>query len=256
MTNNPASNLFISPRILLVDDDAGIREEFRQSFEDYGVIAASSGEEALKILKKPHEIDLVILDVRMSGMSGIEALDNIKRIAPDVRVVIFTGYGSKDLAVEALRARADDFIEKSLDTHALRKTIETNLEYKKRFQYGPGIDNKIAQVKELLLRNAHKKVTLQDAASAVFLSPKYLSRVFKQFTKKGFSDFKLSCKMDHAKKLLMKTGGTVEEISDNLGYANPESFIRQFKKIAKLTPSQFRAKVRRSKKQYSYLKKT
>ena len=245
MMKSQSNNFGVSPRILLVDDDIALREEFKEYFEEYGVIDASNGEEALKILKKPHAIDLVILDVRMSGMSGIEVLENIKKIAPEVHVVIFTGYGSKDVAVEALRSRADDYVEKSLDIQSMKKTIEAHLEQKQRSEFGPGIESKIAQVKEFLARNAHKKVTLQDAAAAVFLSPKYLSRIFKQHSKKGFNDFKLACKIEYAKKLLKDSAYTVEQISDNLGYANPESFIRQFKKITKSTPSQFRAKARK-----------
>lgn len=64
--------LTIPSKILLVDDDRVFRDEFRDTFEEYGIRDASSGEEALEILKRPNEIDLVILDVRMPGINGIE----------------------------------------------------------------------------------------------------------------------------------------------------------------------------------------
>jgi CheY-like chemotaxis protein len=54
-------------RILLVDDDAIFRSEFKECFEEFGTVEASNGEEALRILKKPHELELVILDVPISG---------------------------------------------------------------------------------------------------------------------------------------------------------------------------------------------
>jgi len=127
---------FVPPRILLVDDDSIFRQEFAECFEELQIAQASSGTEAIQFLKKPNEIDLVILDVRMSGMSGIEVLEKIKQIAPDVRVVIFTGYGSKSVAVEALRSRADDYIEKPLNVEATREVIEKHLGAKERQKYG------------------------------------------------------------------------------------------------------------------------
>ncbi len=237
-----------SARILLVDDDPVLRQEFIESFDEFTITEASSGEEAIQILKKPNEIDLVILDVRMSGMNGIEVLDRIKQIAPDIRVVIFTGYGSKDVAVEALRSRANDYLEKPIDIQATRQIIERHLQNKERQDYGSGIEDKIKHIKAFLLRNFHKKVTLEDAAKAVYLSPKYLSRIFKEHAKVGFSEYKLSLRIEEAKKFLQNSGYTVEQISDRLGYQNPESFIRQFKKLSGLTPTGYRKKIRKKTK--------
>lgn len=234
-------------RILLVDDDQIFRLEFLDCFKEYGVVEACSGEEALKILKKPNEIDLVMLDVRMAGMDGIAVLEQIKKITPDIRVVIFTGYSSKDVAIEALRGRADDYLEKPLDIKATKEIIEKHLEGKDRAKYGQGIEDKINRAKDFISRNFHKKVTLNDAASAVCLSPKYLSRIFKEHVKSGFSEYKLALKIEKAKNMLKKTTDTVEQISDKLGYENSESFIRQFKKITKVTPAKFRLKVRKKK---------
>lgn len=234
-------------RILLVDDDPIFRSEFVECFQEYGIAEASSGDEALAILKKPNELDIVILDVRMSGMNGIEALAKIRKLAPKIRIVILTGYGSKDVAVEALRGQADDYIEKPMDIEATRQVIE-NFLGTKRNEDGldaEDIEGKVERVKDFIRRNVYKKVTLEDAAQAVCLSSKYLSRVFKEHAGEGFNEYKLSLKIEEAKNFLAKTGYTVEQISDKLGYLNPESFIRQFKKITKKTPSEFRTKCKR-----------
>jgi YesN/AraC family two-component response regulator len=239
----------ITPRILIVDDDQVLRSEFIDTFEEYGVIEASDGEEALRILKKANEIDLVMLDVRMSGLNGIEVLNRIRKISPGVRVVIFTGYGSKDVIVEALRGQADDYIEKPLDVEATREVIEKFLANKKGRPGSDAMDikAKLEHVKEFIKRNVLKKITLKDAAAAVYLSPKYLSRIFKEQTGEGFNEFKFAVKTEEAKNLLLNTGYNINQISDKLGYENPESFIRQFKKITKKTPTEFRrAKTKRS----------
>jgi len=233
-------------KILMVDDDSFFRSEFASYFSDYGVQEASNGEEAFIRLRRPNEIDLVFLDVRMSGINGIELLNRIRKLYPQLHVIILTAYGSKDIAVEALRAQADNYLEKPLDVGATRQLIETYLGTK-RGQAGfeaINIKDKIERVKNFLQRNSLKKVTLKDAAEAVFLNPKYLSRVFKEHAGEGFKEYKLSFKMGDAKDLLVKTNYTVAQISDKLGYQNPESFIRQFKKVTAKTPTEFRKKQR------------
>ncbi|MFW6211194.1 MAG: helix-turn-helix domain-containing protein, partial [bacterium] len=92
----------------------------------------------------------------------------------------------------------------------------------------------------IMAKNFDKKISLAGMADFVAISPKYLSRVFEEVEGIGFSDYKLKIKTDEAKKLLMK-GYTVEQVSDELGYRNPESFIRIFKKITGKTPSRFRS---------------
>lgn len=236
--------LTIPAKILLVDDDRVFRDEFRDTFEEYGIRDASSGEEALEILKRPNEIDLVILDVRMPGINGIEVLSKIRKISSDVAIVILTAYSSKDVAIEALREKADDYIEKPLDVEATKEVIEKMLKVKRNGNEnsGGGIEGKIERVKSFLQRNCFKKVNLEDAAEIVYLSPKYLSRIFKKYAKTGFNDYKLSLKVNRAKILLKKSSYNINQISDKLGYENTESLIKCFKKITGFTPTEYREK--------------
>ncbi len=236
--------------ILLVDDDPEFREEFREYFDGFEFMEAGNGKEALELLKKPNEIDLVILDVKMPGMNGLEVLSRIKEMAPEIGIIISTGYSTKDTAIEAFRNQADNYLEKPLDIEATREMIDKVLDSKKGLPdfAASDITDKIERVKYFIERNCFKKVTLEDAAAAVCLSPKYLSRVFKEQTKRGFNDYKLSVKMAQAKNLLIETGYNVNQISDRLGYENTESFIRQFKKLAKSTPSAYRRKGKHKRK--------
>ena len=231
-------------KILLVDDDQEFRSEFGDCFEEYDIIEASNGEEALKILKKPNEIDLVILDVRMPGMDGIEVLGKIKKMMPEVGIIIFTGYGSKDVVVEALRKQADDYLEKPFDIDKTRRIIEKVLDTKRGGTEYDAIDTKgiMERVMRFAERNWAKRVSLQDAADAVYLSPKYLSRLFKENTGMGFSEYKLKVKIKKAQELLRKTGYTIDQISYKIGYQNSESFIRIFKKLTRYTPTEYRKK--------------
>lgn len=235
--------------ILLVDDDKEFREEFRDYLEDYQVIEACNGEEALKLLKKPNVIDLVILDVMMPGLRGTEVLKEMRKTDPHLGIIILTGYSSEDVAIEALKGRADDYIQKPVDIDKAKEIIERLLETKR----GEGdidivdIKGKIERVKHFVERNYHKKVCLKDAAQAVYLSPKYLSRIFKQSTGKSFSEYKLKIKTEKAKELLSKTGYNVNQLAEKLGYENAESFIRLFRRFAGYTPTEYRKKFKKDK---------
>ena len=103
------------PIVLIVDDEEGIRESLSGIFEDegYDILSAISGEEAIKILKE-HSPDLVLLDIWLSGMDGIETLQEIKPLRPDLPVIMISGHGNIELAVKAAKMGAYDFLEKPL----------------------------------------------------------------------------------------------------------------------------------------------
>ena len=233
--------------IMIVDDDDEFRGELREFLEGHTVIEAASGEQALRVLRRPHEIDLVVLDEVLPGMPGTAVLRAIRQIAPELGVIMLTGNATKDVAVSALQGRADDFIEKPPDPALLQRMIAAQLARRPgRAAVGEaGTAAKVAHVQRLLRRNVDKKATLAELSAAVCLSPKYLSRAFAEVTGRRFGDYKASLKIERARQLLGKTDHTVAWIAEHLGYQNPESFIRQFKRIAKTTPSRYRAGRRR-----------
>lgn len=228
--------------ILLVDDDREFREELRDSLFDYRIVEAKDGDAALKILGKPNEIDLVILDVMMPGEQGTEVLRKIKKASPKLGIIIVTGYSSKDIAIEALKGHADDYIEKPVDIDKLKRVIEEVLRHKKDegSAISGGIKGKLEKVKKFIQRNYDKKLSLSDAAALVYLSPKYLSRIFRESTGKRFSQYKCELKVKKSQELLKNGNFSISQISEKLGYENTESFIRIFKKIAGHTPAQYR----------------
>lgn len=234
-------------KILIVDDDADFREELKASLENYEIVEVSSGAQAIKLLGRANEIALVILDVNLPGIMGTDVLRQIKKTDPSLGIIILTGYSSKDVAIDALKGHADDYIEKPVDINKLKEVIENVISYRR----GDtdinlcGLEGKVERIKQFIKKNWNRKIGLEDAAHTVCLSPKYLSRIFKQYTGKNFIEYKLTIKVQKAKYLLTKTGYNVNQVSDRLGYENTESFIRQFKKIAGCTPTSFRKKKRK-----------
>lgn len=106
-----------STTILLVDDEKILVELMSKRLitRNYIVFTASSGIEALEVLKTNKTIDIVILDVKMAGMDGIETLKLIKKSYPLVEVIMLTGYPQVDDAIDCMRFGAYDYLKKVVD---------------------------------------------------------------------------------------------------------------------------------------------
>jgi DNA-binding NtrC family response regulator len=120
-----------APRLLLVDDEERFRVTLSKLLGVRGiqVAAVGSGEEALEELKnKPY--DVILLDVRMPGMNGIEALAAIKKINPDLEVIILTGHASVDAAVDIMKLGGYDYLLKPCSVDELMDKIDGAYERK------------------------------------------------------------------------------------------------------------------------------
>ncbi|MCS7066808.1 MAG: response regulator [Fimbriimonadales bacterium] len=115
-------------RVLIVDDDDLVRETLRFVLEDggYRVYSAASGAEALRLLER-EPIDIVLSDIFMPGMNGFDLLRQIRERAPETPVILITGYGNIEMAREALKQGASDFITKPYNIHEIPIMIERNL---------------------------------------------------------------------------------------------------------------------------------
>ncbi len=114
--------------ILITDDEKSIRNTLREilEFENYNIMEAENGEKALATIQK-ERIDLVILDIKMQGMDGIEVLERIKKMEPGLPVIMISGHGTIKIAVEATKLGAFDFLEKPPDLNRLLISIRNGL---------------------------------------------------------------------------------------------------------------------------------
>ena len=108
-------------KILLVDDEEGIRKVLGISLEDkgYEVFTAQNAEEALPLFRKI-DPQIVLTDIKMPGMGGIQLLRRIKKESPDTEVIMITGHGDVDLAIQSLKFEATDFITKPIHDDVLK----------------------------------------------------------------------------------------------------------------------------------------
>jgi PAS domain S-box-containing protein len=157
-------------KILIVDDEDSFREVVRMLLEKekHDIIDAASGDEALRIIST-EQPDLVLLDVMMPDMTGMQVLEELKRERPEIDVIMITAYGSLERAVEALRLGAYDFIQKPMDNEELLASVNRCLE--KRL-----LDKELKRLKELNERIVQKMnegiVILDGEGAIIFANPK------------------------------------------------------------------------------------
>ena len=118
----------MNAKILVIDDEKLIRWTLEDVLrkEGYAVIVAESGEEGLKLVEE-HGPDLIILDLRLPGMQGMEVLERVKKIEPKTVVIIVTAHGSAESAVEAMSKGAYDYLNKPFDVDEVRLVIRKAL---------------------------------------------------------------------------------------------------------------------------------
>jgi signal transduction histidine kinase len=115
--------------ILVVDDEEIIRDLCSRALKDYRVLQADNGRDALQILNQEH-VDLLLVDVMMPIMNGLDLLQQVKDRDAEQLFIVMTGYADKDIILRALKARADDFIQKPINLLQLKTSIAQALEKK------------------------------------------------------------------------------------------------------------------------------
>lgn len=115
--------------ILVVDDEAVIRDLCARALKGYRVLQAGDGEEALRLFEKGG-VDVILTDVMMPKMNGLDLLRRLKELEPTIVVIVMTGYAEKDIILNALKADADDFITKPLNILQLKTAVDKALDKK------------------------------------------------------------------------------------------------------------------------------
>lgn len=168
MTNKEADRVdFKKPSVLIVDDEKRVRQVCVQmlSQEGYDVDQAENAQVGLKKVEKRH-YDIILLDLLMPGMSGLEALVQIRALHPDTVVIVITGYATLDHAVEAMKNGAFDFVSKPFSPQDLRLVVTKAIEHIRTLQ---DIANEKSRVRTMINHLAGG-VMATDAAKQVALA--------------------------------------------------------------------------------------
>ncbi len=136
-------------QVLIIDDERPIRNSLREilEYEKLKISEATNAEEALEILENK-KFDLVLCDIKMPGMDGIELLSIINEKTPELPVIMISGHGNVETAVDALKKGAYDFIEKPIDLNRLLVTVRNALDRASLVQETKTLRKKLPQSKE------------------------------------------------------------------------------------------------------------
>lgn len=252
-------------KLLVVDDEAIIIKGIRSfvNFEELSiseVFEASNGETALEIFKNHHP-DLVLADINMPKMNGLDFAISAKTIKPNVKIAIITGYDYFDYAVTALKAGIDDYVLKPVSKKDIQETlknliakIQATQSQHELSRLVEGILNETninndmgykAKIQKEIDRNiANVDFSLSYLAKKMALSNSYLSSLFKSLYGKNFQDYMLSIRLDRAKIFLLSTDMKVYEVAAAVGFEDPNYFSATFKRKFDISPNQFREKMR------------
>lgn len=158
--------------ILIVDDEKNIRMTLSQSLESLAIETdtASNGEEALAKLKEK-DFGLILLDIRMPGMDGMEVLRQVRGIRPDIRIIMITAYGTIESAVEAIKLGAVDFLQKPFDPDEIRALVSTvmnrsKLDEQKSVDYASHIE-----LAKRCIGDRHFDAAVEHVRKAIYFDP-------------------------------------------------------------------------------------
>jgi YesN/AraC family two-component response regulator len=260
----PATGNTAPPQILVVDGDADLLHQCRENLSDsYRIVTFQSGRMAVERVERKKDIDLAVIEYRLPDMSGIDVMKEIKDIAPSVLVIIVTAYGDEEVAVEAFRSGARDYLKKPFSISELSTKIDFYLalrhaDKQRRKNILPGSEtpaqpgmphsavtlsqyHKIQQAVRFINDNYRTDIRLDAVAWEARMSPAHFSRIFKKVMGLSYQDYLNSRRITKAKNLLRTSAQSVTEIAVSLGFADPTGFGRIFKKLSGHTPSAFRS---------------
>ncbi|MCF8720032.1 response regulator [Nitrospina gracilis] len=130
----------VTGKILVIDDEQDVRDVIRLQLEQHGlhVLEAENGEEAIKVLHSENNlvnIGVILCDIRMPKINGIEAIDYLKKNAPGIPIVVITGYPDTELAVGLMRKGVKDYLVKPVEKERLFKVVDQLIAAGKDFEY-------------------------------------------------------------------------------------------------------------------------
>ncbi|MDC3412085.1 response regulator [Aquibacillus sp. 3ASR75-11] len=246
-------------RILVVDDEGIERQAMRQiltqGLQKVEVIGeATNGREAIRLASE-QKPDIVLMDIKMPGIDGVQAVKMIKKAQPDTKFIMVSAYDTFEYAREVMREGVKEYLLKPTKKKEIMDTVGRVIREIRNERMGQQdlfYLNDEKSITQSLLQDAVQYIhehygnglTLEATATHVDLSPYYFSKYFKEQMGKTFIDYVTDIRMDKAKKLLRKTHLSQKEICFEVGYHDPNYFSRAFKKVVGSSPSKYREDVR------------
>ncbi|OWA36825.1 hypothetical protein B9G55_01740 [Saccharibacillus sp. O16] len=248
----------IHMKILIVDDEPRHRRGMVNLILSLrpgdSLTSAGDGEAALRSIEE-EKPDLVLTDIRMPNMDGLEFLKRMESQYPRPRVVMVSAYNLFDYAQEALRYGASDYLLKPVDADKLTvmlSRIEQELTAEERRRHEEersrqpragfsenSAEGPVQDCLDWIEAHLHEELTLERAAERLFFNPSYFSTWIKQQTGQTFTVHLTQARMRRA-RVLLEAGRRIGETAEACGYPDTKYFCRVFKKMHGMSPAVYK----------------
>lgn len=245
-------------RLLVVDDESATRNGIVRHLDwrqlGVGLVEeARDGLEGLEIARLLHP-DIVISDIRMPGMNGVEFITHIRDLYPECKIIFLSGYSDKEYLKAAIHLGAISYIEKPINIDELQETVKRAVdqvhsdEYKAQKAKLDQDENEKMQVNNRAISSVLKYInknygnqdlSVKTLAQHVFLTQTYLSSLFKRETGQTISEYITAYRIHQAVVMMAQPNVKLYEIAEKTGFGDANYFARVFKQQRGLTPSEF-----------------
>lgn len=237
--------------LLLIDDETWFLESLKEILgEQYDVHIAAGGKEGVQMYLDTR-VDLILLDLAMPEMDGIEVLQRIREVNPWIPIIIMTGHSTIERAESAASLGVQGYIKKPFDSEVLKEKIKEVLTLRDLNPVTAGLPAMIIsssnelkessyKVMRYLHNNYHRKLSLKEIATESNQSVSNLCRTFKEGTGVTVLEYLQNLRITMAKKLIEKTNYSIATVAKLIGMEDESYFSRIFKREVGASPNSFR----------------
>lgn len=240
-------------KVVIIDDEPIIVEGLSKvvPWEKYNcqvVATASNGIEGIDLIRKVRP-DVIISDISMPGMNGLQMIAAIKTEFPDTLICILTGYRDFDYAQTAIRLGVFRFLLKPSNMEELEEAVASMVEVLKRdapaVEENADEDNSassfiVKNALQYIEENYARKVSLSEVAEKTYVSQWHLSKLLNKHTGQSFSDILNQTRINKAKELLKEPSLRIGDIAEMVGFLDVAHFSRVFKKQTGVSANEYR----------------
>lgn len=248
-------------KLLVVDDESLIRRGIRDliDFQSLGIdqcLEAENGENAIQLIKE-RQIHIILADINMPKMNGLELAKEAKKYDPAVKIALITGYDYLDYAISAIKIGVDDYVLKPVGRDDIQKVLFNLIEKRKADDRINAMKKAVTRItknvvlegdsdlKRMLADEMEKRIgdssfSLNQMAFDLGYSVSYMSMIFKKLFGENFRDCLLNIRLERAKILLLSTQMKNYEISEAIGIDDPNYFSACFRRKYHITAKAFK----------------
>lgn len=242
-------------RLLLIDDEPAIYDILKTLLkDDYEIEYNESAEEAWESFVSSKKLfDIIIVDIVLPGVNGIEFIKEIREINPCIPIIVITGFSTHEWAKQAANLNISGYIEKPFDgeklvkavksavgisNHAiLNSTFQTHLLKKKKYRtFHPSVNICLEKIRS----NVHIPLNIDDLSHTVGISKSHLCKLFKEDCGMTINDYIRKLRIELAKEFLKNSPYSISKIQESVGYKSRTHFYYTFKRLTGMSPMEFR----------------